>query len=157
MFKKCFRGYPSPGGFLEVLILKDLEAHHPEVLILQVLLSPVLILMDFKLFIISELRKFGPNAEVLIPERLARSMFANCSPFRRRDRPFRHVGTRKVRSSPTRLRRTSRFGPPRRTGATGSEIGVVRNGKTNGGCLGIRHGATKQRGGVRREPGGGNV
>jgi len=69
---------------LEVLILKDLETHHPEVLILIALSSALLILLGLKPFIISELRKIEWFVEVLILEGLGRAMFANCSVWARR-------------------------------------------------------------------------
>jgi len=51
---------------LEVLILTGFELRFSEVLILQGLLSPVMILIDFKSFIISDLIKNEEFAEVLI-------------------------------------------------------------------------------------------
>jgi hypothetical protein len=49
-----------------VLILKGFQLRFSEVLILQGLLSPVMILIDFKSFIISDLIKIEEFAEVLI-------------------------------------------------------------------------------------------
>ena len=60
---------PSP-MFLEVLILEDLQANVLEVLILVDLLSRLLIPIDFKSFIISDLIKNEEFAEVLILEGL---------------------------------------------------------------------------------------
>jgi hypothetical protein len=56
---------PSPGCFLEVLILKGFETNVSEVLILKGSLSRVLILLDFKSFIISDLIKNEDFMEVL--------------------------------------------------------------------------------------------
>ena len=70
-----------------MLILKGFQRQFSEVLILQGLLSPVLILLDFKSFIISDLIKNEEFAEVLILVGLGRAMFANCSVFRLRDPP----------------------------------------------------------------------
>jgi hypothetical protein len=53
------------------------------------LLARLLILLDFKSFIISDLIKNEEFAEVLILEELGRAMFANCSVFRLRDSPSR--------------------------------------------------------------------
>jgi hypothetical protein len=58
--------------FLEVLILQGLQANVLEVLILGDLLSRLLILMDFKSFIISDLIKNEDFMEVLILEGLGR-------------------------------------------------------------------------------------
>ena len=63
------RGIPPPlppGVFLEVLILNGFQLHFSEVLILNDLLSPVLILLDFKSLIISDLIKNEDFMEVLI-------------------------------------------------------------------------------------------
>jgi hypothetical protein len=64
---------PSPRRFLEVLILKGFQLQFPEVLILQGLLHPVLILLDFKSFIISDLIKNEDFMEVLILGGLGRA------------------------------------------------------------------------------------
>jgi hypothetical protein len=64
---------PSPGCFLEVLILKGFETNVSEVLILKGLLSRVLILLDFKSFIISDLIKNEDFMEVLILGGLGRA------------------------------------------------------------------------------------
>jgi hypothetical protein len=56
-----------------VLILKGLQAHISEVLILGDLLARSLILLDFKSFIISDLIKNEGFAEVLILEELGRA------------------------------------------------------------------------------------
>ena len=61
---------PHPRCFLEVLILKGFQKQFSEVLILEDLLSPVLILIDFKSFIISDLIKNEVFMEVLILEGL---------------------------------------------------------------------------------------
>jgi hypothetical protein len=53
-----------------VLILNGFQQHFSEVLIMQGLLSPVLILIDFKSFIISDLIKNEDFMEVLILEGL---------------------------------------------------------------------------------------
>jgi hypothetical protein len=58
---------------LEVLILEGLLLHVLEVLILGDLLSVMLILIDFKSFIISDLIKNEDFMEVLILERLGRA------------------------------------------------------------------------------------
>jgi len=65
---------PHPRCFLEVLILKGFQKQFSEVLILEDLLSPVLILIDFKSFIISDLIKNEDFMEVLILEGLGRAM-----------------------------------------------------------------------------------
>ena len=64
---------PSPGCFSEVLILKGFETNVSEVLILKGLLSRVLILLDFKSFIISDLIKNEDFMEVLILGGLGRA------------------------------------------------------------------------------------
>jgi hypothetical protein len=64
---------PHPRCFLEVLILKGFQQQFSEVLILEDLLSPVLILIDFKSFIISDLIKNEVFMEVLILEGLGRA------------------------------------------------------------------------------------
>ena len=64
---------PHPRCFLEVLILKGFQKQFSEVLILEDLLSPVLILIDFKSFIISDLIKNEVFMEVLILEGLGRA------------------------------------------------------------------------------------
>ena len=64
---------PSPGCFLEVLIVEGLRLHVLEVLILEDLLSAMLILMDFKSFIISDLIKNEGFTEVLILGGLGRA------------------------------------------------------------------------------------
>jgi len=61
---------PSPGYFLEVLILEDLQLYISEVLILGYLQARLLILMDFKSCRISDLIKNDGFAEVLILEDL---------------------------------------------------------------------------------------
>jgi len=58
---------------LEVLILKGFETNVSEVLILKGLLSRVLILLDFKSFIISDLIKNEDFMEVLILGGLGRA------------------------------------------------------------------------------------
>jgi hypothetical protein len=68
---------PSPGCFLEVLILQGFQLWFSEVLILQGLLSRVLILLDFKSFIISDLIKNEGFTEVLILEGLGRAKCTN--------------------------------------------------------------------------------
>ena len=62
--------HPLPPCLLEVLILEGLQANVLEVLILVDLLSRLLILMDFKSFIIIDLIKNEDFAEVLILEGL---------------------------------------------------------------------------------------
>jgi len=69
---------PSPGCFLEVLILKGFQLHLSEVLFLHGLLSPVLILLDFKSFIISDLIKNEDFMEVLILGGLGRATASEC-------------------------------------------------------------------------------
>ena len=64
---------PPPGCFLEVLIVEGLRLHVLEVLILEDLLSAMLILMDFKSFIISDLIKNEGFTEVLILGGLGRA------------------------------------------------------------------------------------
>jgi hypothetical protein len=90
---------PSPGCFLEVLILRGLKRHVLEVLIIGDLQARLLILMDFKSFIISDLIKNEEFAQVLILGELGRAVGTEGWIFR--------------------LRECS--GPPRRAGATGSE------------------------------------
>ena len=60
--------------FLEVLILGDLQPKCPEVLIIGDLLARLLILLDFKSFIISDLIKNEGFAEVLILGGLGRAV-----------------------------------------------------------------------------------
>ena len=64
------RFHPSPRCFLEVLILNGLQTPVSEVLILGDLWPRLLILLDFKSFIISDLIKNEEFAEVLILEGL---------------------------------------------------------------------------------------
>ena len=62
---------------MEVLIIEGLRLHVLEVLILEDLLSAMLILMDFKSFIISDLIKNEGFTEVLILEGLERATRTN--------------------------------------------------------------------------------
>jgi hypothetical protein len=64
---------PLPRVFLEVLILNGFQLYFPEVLIIQGLLLRVLILLDFKSFIISDLIKNEDFMEVLILGGLGRA------------------------------------------------------------------------------------
>jgi len=63
---------PPPGVFSEVLILKGFETNVSEVLIIQGLLSRLVILIDLKSLIISDLIKNEDFAKVLILEELQR-------------------------------------------------------------------------------------
>jgi len=76
---------PSPGRFLEVLIPKGLEARISEVLILGDLWARLLILLDFKSFIISDLIKHEEFAEVLILDGLGRAVGTDGWNFRLRE------------------------------------------------------------------------
>ena len=70
--------HPLPPCLLEVLILEGLQANVLEVLILVDLLSRLLIPIDFKSFIISDLIKNGEFTEVLILGGLGRAVGRDC-------------------------------------------------------------------------------
>jgi len=116
-----------------------------EVLILGDLLSALLILMDFKSCIISDLRKKEGFMEVLIPEGLGRAMFANCSAsairLRRGYGGLRSAVLHGGQARPayaSRLRREAGFGPPRRAGA--ACVGGENSGGAGNSCAGGRAG-----------------
>ena len=109
---------PSPGCFLEVLILNGFQLYFPEVLIIQGLLLRVLILLDFKSFIISDLIKNEEFTEVLILEGLGRAA-------RRRNGWIREGEMVSCGDPPSAERRLR----PGARGGTGGGVQRVREGR----------------------------